>query len=128
MAGSHSIRFSKSWRSVHRGLQGKYFAPPETLEKLKSENAIALKYVQGHIAKHFDLAANPNGSTQNIAAVTARNGRILGLMPHPERAVSFFQLPHWTYLKERLLRSGEPLPTEGPGLQIFKNAVDYFIS
>ena len=94
----------------------------------KKDNAIALKYMSGEVSSHFELPGNPNGSIENIAAVSARNGRILGLMPHPERAVSFFHLPHWTYIKERLLRSGESLPTEGPGLQIFKNAVDYFIS
>ena len=107
--------------------EGKYFAPQSTLEQLQSEKAMALKYAEGNIGKHFDLPANPNGSIENIAGVTARNGRILGLMPHPERAVSFFHSPHWTYLKERLTRSGEPLPTEGPGLQIFRNAVNYFV-
>ena len=123
--------------------EGKYYASLDVLDSLsaeggslpdrqagafggKKENAIALKYVSGEVSSHFDMPPNPNGSIENIAGVTARNGRILGLMPHPERAVSFFQLPHWTYLKERLLRSGEPLPTEGPGLQIFRNAVHYF--
>ena len=108
--------------------EGKYYAKPEMLDSLKKENDIALKYASGEVSSHFDLPPNPNGSIENIAGVSARNGRILGLMPHPERAVSFFQLPHWTYLKERLIRSEEPLPTEGPGLQIFKNAVDYFVS
>lgn len=106
--------------------EGKYHASPEMLGTLQKENAIALKYISGEVSNHFELPANPNGSIENIAGVTARNGRILGIMPHPERAVSFFHLPHWTYLKERLVRSGEPMPTEGPGLQIFRNAVNYF--
>lgn len=106
--------------------EGKYFAPEETLSKLKSENAVALRYVKGEIATHLDLPGNPNGSIENIAGVTAKGGRILGLMPHPERAASFFHLPHWTYLKEEYVRRGEPLPDEGPGMQIFKNAVRYF--
>ena len=106
--------------------EGKYYAPPEMFGTLHQENAIALKYVEGEVSSHFDLPANPNGSIENIAGVTALSGRILGLMPHPERAVSFFHLPHWTYLKERLTRNGEPLPSEGPGLQIFRNAVNYF--
>ena len=107
--------------------EGKYYATPQMLEGLKKDNAIALKYVSGKVSSHLDLLANPNGSIEDIAGVTARGGRILGLMPHPERAVSFFHLPHWTYLKERLARSGEPLPSEGPGLQIFRNAVHYFV-
>jgi len=132
--------------------EGKYYIPAETLAELsagggsasggKKDNAIALRYVEGEMSKHFDLPANPNGSLENIAGVTVRGGRVLGLMPHPERAVSFFQLPHWTYLKEKHIRAGEKLPTsageevlrptgsnvpsEGPGLQIFRNAVNYF--
>jgi phosphoribosylformylglycinamidine synthase subunit PurQ / glutaminase len=44
-------------------------------------------------------------------------GRVLGLMPHPERFIHATQHPQWT-------RNG--LSGEGAGLQIFKNAVDYF--
>jgi phosphoribosylformylglycinamidine synthase I len=106
--------------------EGNYYAPPKMLAALKKENAIALTYAAGPISKHFDLPANPNGSLENIAGVTSYSGRVLGLMPHPERAVRFTQLPHWTYLKEKYMRDGVPLPAEGPGLQIFKNAVKYF--
>ncbi len=106
--------------------EGKYVASPEILKTLNNKHQIALTYTKGEIAKHFDLPANPNGSTMNIAGVTARNGRVLGLMPHPERAVRFTHLPHWTYLKEKLVRTGKKLPHDGPGLQIFKNAVQYF--
>lgn len=106
--------------------EGKYYAPSETLEKLRQDKAIALKYVAGETSKHFDMPANPNGSLENIAGITGYNGRVLGLMPHPERAVRFTQLPHWTYLKEGYVRNGKTMPTEAPGLQLFKNAVHYF--
>lgn len=106
--------------------EGKYYAPEETLSKLKSDGGVALKYVEGETSRHFDMSANPNGSLENIAGITGYKGRVLGLMPHPERAVRFTQLPHWTYLKEKLKREGESIPTEGPGLQIFRNAVSYF--
>ena len=106
--------------------EGKYYAPRETLDTLKNENAISLKYVAGETSKHFDMPANPNGSLENIAGITGYGGRGLGLMPHPERAVRFTQLPHWTWLKEEYVRNGKELPTEGPGIQIFKNAVNYF--
>ncbi|MBI4093411.1 phosphoribosylformylglycinamidine synthase subunit PurQ [Candidatus Kaiserbacteria bacterium] len=106
--------------------EGKYYAPPETLAKIKNEGAVALRYVEGETSKHFDMPANPNGSLENIAGVTARSGRVLGLMPHPERAVRFTQLPHWTLLRDRCIREGKKIPTEGPGLQIFRNAVQYF--
>lgn len=107
--------------------EGKYYAPEEMLAKLKNENAVALTYVAGETARHFDMPANPNGSLQNIAGITGYNGRVLGLMPHPERAVRFTQLPHWTYLKEEYVRNGTEMPTEGPGLQLFRNAVHYFV-
>ncbi len=106
--------------------EGKYYAPPDTLVALKKENAIAMRYAEGEISKHFELPANPNGSLENIAGVFAHGGRVLGMMPHPERAVSFFLLPHWTYLKEKHVRAGEKWPSEGPGLQLFRNAINYF--
>lgn len=106
--------------------EGKYVASPELLAELKKNDAIALTYVEGEMCQHFDLPANPNGSLENIAGVTSHGGRVLGLMPHPERAVRFTELPHWTYLREDYVRSGKPMPEEGPGLRIFRNAVEYF--
>ncbi len=107
--------------------EGKYYAPEETLSKLKSDGGVALKYVEGETSRHFDMSANPNGSLENIAGITGYKGRVLGLMPHPERAVRFTQLPHWTLLREEYSRQGKPLPQEGPGLQLFRNAVQYFL-
>ncbi len=107
--------------------EGKYYAPCATLVHLNKTDAIALTYVKGEMANHFELPANPNGAMEDIAGVLARDGRVLGLMPHPERAVSFYQLPHWTYVREQYEREGKKLPTDGPGLQLFKNAVEYFI-
>jgi phosphoribosylformylglycinamidine synthase len=106
--------------------EGNYYAPPKMLATLKKEGAIALTYAAGLISKQFDLPPNPNGSIENIAGVTSYGGRVLGLMPHPERAVRFTQLPHWTYLREKYMRDGVPLPKEGPGLAMFVNAVQYF--
>lgn len=59
---------------------------------------------------------DPNGSADNIAGICDKTGRVFGLMPHPERYVSFLQHPRWT--RER--RSGE-----GEGLRMFRRAVDY---
>lgn len=106
--------------------EGKYYASPEMLSQLKKDGAVALKYVEGEISKHFGFPANPNGALQDIAGVTAKDGRVLGLMPHPERAVRFTQLPHWTLLREAYIREGKPLPEEAIGLQLFRNAVNYF--
>ena len=106
--------------------EGKYYAPPEKLAELNAKGSVALRYVKDEVAEHLDLPANPNGSLEDIAGVTAYEGRVLGLMPHPERATHFTQLPHWTLLRESYIRAGLDLPHEGPGLQLFKNAVHYF--
>jgi phosphoribosylformylglycinamidine synthase subunit PurQ / glutaminase len=55
---------------------GNYFADPETLARLEGEDRVAFRY-----------AANPNGSMRDIAGILSPNRRVLGLMPHPERAV-----------------------------------------
>ena len=106
--------------------EGKFYAPSKVLDALASKGAVALRYVRGEIAEHLSLPANPNGSLKDIAGITGYNGRLLGLMPHPERAVRFTQLPHWTYLREKYIRDGVDMPSVGPGLQIFRNAVQYF--
>jgi phosphoribosylformylglycinamidine synthase subunit PurQ / glutaminase len=106
--------------------EGKYYADEATLAGLHEDGAIALRYERGPICEHFDLPGNPNGALENIAGVTAYGGRVLGMMPHPERAIRFTQLPHWTHKRERSVRDGAPIPEEGPGIAIFRNAVRYF--
>jgi phosphoribosylformylglycinamidine synthase I len=55
---------------------GNYVADEETLERLEGEGRVAFRY-----------SGNPNGSARDIAGVLSENGRVLGLMPHPERAI-----------------------------------------
>src|SRR5262249_49745171 len=59
---------------------------------------------------------NPNGSQGDVAGVCDASGRVLGLMPHPERHVLPTQHPQWT-------RHG--LAPEGDGMRLFRNAVEY---
>ncbi len=87
----------------------------ETLQKLKSEGYIAFKYVDAAGAEG-PYPVNPNGSTESIAGLTDSTGRVLGLMPHPERFVRRTQHPHWS-------RLGEDLDPDG--IKIFRNAVRY---
>ena len=60
---------------------------------------------------------NPNGSQGDVAGVCDATGRVLGLMPHPERHVLPTQHPQWT-------RHG--LAPEGDGAKLFRNAVEFF--
>ncbi len=64
--------------------EGCYYADAETLETLQEHNQILFRYSSpsGDVSD----AANPNGSLLNIAGICNRQGNVLGLMPHPERA------------------------------------------
>ncbi|KOS30850.1 phosphoribosylformylglycinamidine synthase [Bacillus anthracis] len=56
--------------------EGNYYCDEETLKQLKEKNQIAFRYVE-----------NPNGSVSDIAGIVNEKGNVLGMMPHPERAV-----------------------------------------
>lgn len=107
--------------------EGKLFADKNTLSTLNKKNMVALRYIKGEVCNYQMLPANPNGSLENIAGITDKSGKIFGLMPHPERALLFTNLPHWPYLKERYMREKKAVPKIGPGLALFKNAIHYFL-
>ncbi len=65
---------------------------------------------------------NPNGSQANVAGMCDPSGRVLGLMPHPERYVDATQHPH--YGRQRAVEG--TVPERGQGLALFLNAVRYF--
>ncbi|MDH7604170.1 MAG: phosphoribosylformylglycinamidine synthase subunit PurQ [Melioribacter sp.] len=64
--------------------EGNYYADEETLKALEENKQIVFKYSskEGKVYKEF----NPNGSLKNIAGIVNKNGNVLGMMPHPERA------------------------------------------
>ena len=62
---------------------GNYFADPQTLSRLKGEGRIVFRYCSA--AGDIDAVSNPNGALDNIAGIMSETGRILGMMPHPER-------------------------------------------
>ncbi len=62
---------------------GNFFADQETLAQLEEEGRVAFRYCDK--AGTVSAAANPNGSCNNIAGIADDSGKILGLMPHPER-------------------------------------------
>lgn len=94
------------------------------VEQWRSNGQIALTYapwtsVDGNGTHPMDerWKANPNGAIADIAGLGDPSGRILGLMPHPERFIAATQHPHWTRRK---------LEGDGAGLKLFQNAVSYF--
>lgn len=59
--------------------EGNYFCDEETLAKLEANNQIVFRYAKG---------SNPNGSLGDIAGISNERGNVVGMMPHPERAMS----------------------------------------
>lgn len=106
--------------------EGKFYASKDLLKKIQKKKLIALQYIKGKIAKYQDYPANPNGSALDIAGITDESGRVLGLMPHPERGIFSFQRPDFGLIKESCKRKGETIPQYSDSIQIFKNAVNYF--
>ena len=95
-------------------------ADESVLSDLKVNRQIALQYVGGQNQTGDEVLPypmNPNGALANIAGLSDPSGRILGLMPHPERFLRHTQHPTWTRMTEH---------REAAGLKIFQNAIQYF--
>ncbi|MBF0121936.1 MAG: phosphoribosylformylglycinamidine synthase I [Candidatus Omnitrophica bacterium] len=97
--------------------EGKFIpATPSVLKDLQNKGQVVFRYCRADGVKS-EYPGNPNGSTDEIAGITDTTGRILGLMPHPERHFLKIQHPFWT----RLPKKGKL----GDGAQVFQNGVDY---
>jgi phosphoribosylformylglycinamidine synthase len=107
--------------------EGKLYAEEQVINRLLEENQAVLRYAdsEGNPALGR-FPENPNGSLEDIAGICDSTGRVFGLMPHPEALNHWTNHPDWTRLKERYRRSGQSYPQEGLGIQIFRNAVEYF--
>ncbi len=106
--------------------EGKVVTKDEAmLEELKAEGHIAFKYVDEN-GEEGDYPINPNGSMGSIAGLTDSTGRVLGLMPHPERHVRPTQHPRWSRLYKIGGTRDEGRETrDADGTTIFNNAVKY---
>jgi phosphoribosylformylglycinamidine synthase I len=92
--------------------EGRFVArSPADFAALEAAGQLVLRYV----SDADGIATNPNGATGDVAGVSDESGRVLGLMPHPERFVDATQHPAWA---GRL----DPHAT-GTGLAVFVNAV-----
>ena len=96
--------------------EGKFVArDAATLARIENSKQVAFRYTtdSGGAPEFPD---NPNGAQNHIAGIVDETGRVLGLMPHPERHVLPWQHPRWT-------RDG--LKKEGDGLFLFRNAIKH---
>lgn len=85
---------------------GNYFTGPDTLKELEENRQILFRYCEENGA--VTESANPNGSLSNIAGIMNKEGNVMGMMPHPERAA------------ERLLGSVD-------GKKVFESIVESLI-
>jgi phosphoribosylformylglycinamidine synthase I len=107
--------------------EGKFYAEPETIQRLVRQQQVVLRYARADGSPAAgSFPANPNGSVEDIAGICDPTGRIFGLMPHPEAFNHWTNHPEWTLLKEQCRRAGRDFPEEGDGVRIFRNAVRYF--
>lgn len=65
--------------------EGRYYIDPEGLKRLQDQEQIIFRYANAR--GEIDPQANPNGSLDHIAGIINREGNVLGMMPHPERAM-----------------------------------------
>ena len=96
--------------------EGKFVADPGTLRGIVDSRQVVFRYVDS-AGKPAGYPWNPNGSVESIAGICDDTGRVLGLMPHPERHALGCQHPRWTR---------EGLKDEGEGMAVFKSVVNYF--
>jgi len=95
--------------------EGKFVAKDEeTLARLEKNGQVVFRYVGPDGSPDPDYPLNPNGSRNAVAGLCDPTGRILGLMPHPERHLEPTHHPSWTR---------EGLAEEGDGVRLFRNAV-----
>ena len=88
----------------------------KVLDRLDRAGQLALRYAAA--SDGGDAPFNPNGAARDVAGMCDASGRVFGLMPHPERFIDRTHHPQWTRL---------PPFDEGDGLQLFRNAVQYFL-
>lgn len=95
--------YDSGWMSVNHG-EGKFFAESGTIKTIEQSGLVVFRYID-----------NPNGSINDIAGVCDPTGRVLGLMPHPEKFVDSTQYPNWR--REKI--------TKPHGAFIFEEMIKY---
>jgi phosphoribosylformylglycinamidine synthase len=92
------------------------FSSPAVLQSLNDGELIPLRYIDNYGSVTENYPFNPNGSPQGIAGVKSRDGRVVAIMPHPERTI-MADVTSWAP-KEKLDAWGQ----YGPWFKLFRNA------
>lgn len=96
--------------------EGRFMAGIDVFDEIRDFKLVPIRYCDrlGRLTQKYP--DNPNGSMNAIAGICDPSGRILGMMPHPERFVRLQQHPNWRR---------QDGPEFAHGLKIFQNMVDY---
>ncbi len=95
------------------------------MKKLEKNNQIIFRYSskEGKIEEKFPI--NPNGAISNIAAICNKEGNVLAIMPHPERASFIRQLPDTSDLKNNSMGSISQMESFTQSMDIFRSMKEY---
>lgn len=137
LAANVSNRYEDRWVSLEATADSAFFARGDrldcpvahgegrflardagTLDTLRAAGQLALRYVDPSGVEPARYPFNPNGSVDDVAGLTDPTGRVLGLMPHPERAQFPWQDPRFHALDPEARAA-----RHGAGLLPFQNAV-----
>lgn len=110
--------------------EGRFMMDEATLKSLQDNGQIAATYTKdgpnGFEAANGEFPFNPNGSLADIAGITDESGKVLALMPHPERGMFTWQRDDFMEIKDTAQREGTNYPEASDGMKIFQNAATYF--
>ena len=95
--------------------EGKFFANNKTLKTIEQSGLVVFRYIDKKGKPTKNYPENPNGSLNAIAGICDPTGRIIGLMPHPERFIFKEHYPNWR--RQKIDRPQR--------LSIFKSMISY---
>ena len=106
--------------------EGRFMMEDDTLKTLQDNNQIAAIYTKDGEPANGEFPFNPNGSIADIAAMTDPSGRVLEMMPHPERGMFTTQRNDYMEIKDAAQRNKETVSDTADGMALFANAAAYF--
>lgn len=106
--------------------EGRFMMEESTLKALDNKGQIAAVYTKDGEAAKGEFPYNPNGSVADIAAITDESGKVLTMMPHPERGMFTWQRDDYMEIKDKAQRDGQNVSETSDGMALFQNAASYF--
>jgi len=106
--------------------EGRFMMDDETLKTLQNNGQIAAIYTKDGAPANGEFPYNPNGSLSDIAALTDPSGKVLAIMPHPERGMLTTQRDDYMTIKDTAQRNRTNVTETADGMTLFQNAATYF--